>query len=123
MTIDLASMTPQALQKLITEATREHKRKKKRAPLTRVRAKVARLLKSEGYTLQELYGDAIAATASPKQARRKTTRLGTTKRKIAPKYRNPNNAEETWTGRGRQPLWFVALIESGKTREDLEIRD
>ena len=31
MSIDFSTMTPKALQKLIAEATREHKRKKKRA--------------------------------------------------------------------------------------------
>jgi DNA-binding protein H-NS len=28
--------------------------------------------------------------------------------KIAPKYRNPKNPSETWTGRGRRPRWMVA---------------
>ena len=28
--------------------------------------------------------------------------------KVAPKYRNPKNPDETWTGRGRRPRWMVA---------------
>jgi DNA-binding protein H-NS len=28
--------------------------------------------------------------------------------KVAPKYRNPKNPSETWTGRGRKPRWIVA---------------
>lgn len=120
MSIDLSSMTPQALKKLITEATREQKRKKKRAPISRVRSKMAKLAKSEGYTMEELFG---ASAAASKSTRRKSTKTATTGRKVPPKYRNPNNPDETWTGRGRSPLWFAALIESGKTREDLLIRD
>lgn len=27
--------------------------------------------------------------------------------KVAPKYRNPKNPDETWAGRGRKPLWMV----------------
>ena len=30
--------------------------------------------------------------------------------KVAVKYRNPQNPRETWTGRGRQPRWLVALL-------------
>jgi DNA-binding protein H-NS len=29
------------------------------------------------------------------------------------KYRNPENAEETWTGKGRRPTWFINAIDSG----------
>jgi DNA-binding protein H-NS len=38
----------------------------------------------------------------------------------------PRNATEpfsdTWTGRGRKPKWVEALLESGKTLEDIEIK-
>ena len=40
------------------------------------------------------------------------------KAKIAPKYRNPDKPEETWTGRGRQPRWMTA---SGKQPEAFRI--
>lgn len=33
--------------------------------------------------------------------------------KVAPKYRNPENPSETWTGRGRQPRWLVAKLAKG----------
>ncbi len=121
MSIDFSSMTPKALQKLIVEATREHKRKKKRAPITQVRTKLARMAKNEGYTIAELFGGAApAAPAATKTPRRKVTKIGTT-RKVPPKYRNPDDHDQTWTGRGKAPLWFSALISSGKTREDLLI--
>lgn len=34
--------------------------------------------------------------------------------KIAPKYRNPDDRKQTWTGRGRMPLWAAELAEIGK---------
>ncbi|WP_425520343.1 H-NS family nucleoid-associated regulatory protein [Stenotrophomonas pavanii] len=34
--------------------------------------------------------------------------------KVAPKYRNPANPSETWSGRGRQPKWLAALVQKGK---------
>jgi DNA-binding protein H-NS len=39
-------------------------------------------------------------------------------RTVAVKYRNPKNADEVWSGRGRMPLWLGAEIKSGKARED-----
>jgi len=34
--------------------------------------------------------------------------------KVAPKYRNPNNLNETWSGRGKRPRWLAAQLRSGK---------
>ena len=46
----------------------------------------------------------------------------TTKRtETAPKYRNPGNPEQTWSGRGRQPVWFRNAIEAGTELDDLKI--
>jgi DNA-binding protein H-NS len=42
-------------------------------------------------------------------------------RKVAPKYRNPDNKNETWTGRGRQPRWVAAKLKAGKKLEDMKI--
>jgi DNA-binding protein H-NS len=40
---------------------------------------------------------------------------------IAPKYRNPDNPAETWAGRGLQPRWLAAALQSGKKLEDFSI--
>jgi DNA-binding protein H-NS len=40
--------------------------------------------------------------------------------KVAPKYQNAETGE-TWTGRGRRPLWVEAAIGQGKTLDDLAI--
>ena len=40
---------------------------------------------------------------------------------VAPKYANPGDASQTWSGRGRQPLWFKEAVASGKTPEKMEI--
>jgi DNA-binding protein H-NS len=40
---------------------------------------------------------------------------------VAPKYRNPENAAETWAGRGLKPRWLTAAIKSGKKLEDFAI--
>ena len=37
---------------------------------------------------------------------------------MLPKYRNPENADETWSGRGRQPKWVQAALAGGETLAD-----
>jgi len=37
------------------------------------------------------------------------------------KYRNTQNHEETWTGRGRKPTWLVDALEAGQSLEDFEV--
>jgi DNA-binding protein H-NS len=41
--------------------------------------------------------------------------------KVIPKYRNPLQASETWSGRGKQPRWVQLALQSGQRLEDLEI--
>ena len=42
-------------------------------------------------------------------------------KKVKPKYRNPANRSETWTGRGLKPKWMVAAMKGGKKQEDFAI--
>ena len=44
-----------------------------------------------------------------------------TRKPVAPRYRNPDNQQETWTGRGKQPRWLVAELESGAKLQDFLI--
>ena len=37
----------------------------------------------------------------------------------APKYQNPNNAAQTWSGKGNQPAWVTQALAQGKTLESL----
>lgn len=41
--------------------------------------------------------------------------------KSAPKYANPDDASQTWTGRGRQPNWVKSALAAGKTLEEMAI--
>ncbi len=40
---------------------------------------------------------------------------------VAPKYINPDNSSETWTGRGRKPRWLTAKLDAGAKLEDFAI--
>jgi DNA-binding protein H-NS len=43
--------------------------------------------------------------------------------KVLPKYCNPAAPEETWSGRGKQPRWVVAALQSGLRLEEFRISD
>jgi DNA-binding protein H-NS len=41
---------------------------------------------------------------------------------VLPKYQNPANPGQTWSGRRKQPAWVVAQLKSGKKLDDLAIK-
>ena len=55
-----------------------------------------------------------------KRAAKAPKQLGGKKstKKVAPKYRNPENSSEAWSGRGLKPRWLTAAMKgSGKSIE------
>ena len=121
MSIDLRGLSAKELATLISKAKEQQTRIAKRTPIATVRSKITKFAKAEGYTLDELFGSTggKAAKKSAKTAAAKPARkLG----KVAPKYRNPANAKETWSGRGKQPRWLTALTAKGKKAEDFLIK-
>jgi DNA-binding protein H-NS len=38
-----------------------------------------------------------------------------------PKYANPADPSQTWTGRGRKPNWVIEAMEAGKSIDDMAI--
>ncbi len=42
--------------------------------------------------------------------------------RVFPKYRNPSEPSETWSGRGKRPRWLVAALQTGHTIEEFVIR-
>ena len=69
------------------------------------RSKLELIAKEMGYSLAALIGIDVKPTRAP----------------AAAKYRHPENAALTWSGRGRKPLWFVAALEAGKSPEDMSV--
>ncbi len=111
MAIDLKNLSPKELQALIAGANAQMQ-KARATQIRTVREKIDGLLKSAGLTINDVYPTRGGKKASGKK--------GTGS--VAPKYRNPSNASETWSGRGRQPIWFAeALKKRGVTAESLLI--
>jgi DNA-binding protein H-NS len=71
-----------------------------------LKAKIDGLLASSGLTLGDLY---------PMATR------GKRRSKSAPRYANPDDLSQTWTGRGRKPNWLVARLKRGAKLDDFAI--
>ncbi|MES2193616.1 MAG: H-NS histone family protein [Pseudomonadota bacterium] len=41
---------------------------------------------------------------------------------VLPKFRNPAQPQETWSGRGRQPHWVSDLLATGASLDDCRIQ-
>lgn len=103
--IDLNALDLAELKKLhrnVGKAIESFEHRRKSAALAELESKVKEL----GFSsLAELTGASVKAP-----------------RKVAaPKYANPANPSDTWSGRGRRPAWFVEALASGKSEEDLAI--
>lgn len=109
MAINLENLSPKELAELIAKAEQQQK-KLHRDRIADVRKKLVAMAKAEGYTIEELFGGGRAPAAR--------TRGGG---KVAPKYRNPADAAQTWTGRGKRPRWFNEALAQGRKESDLLI--
>lgn len=104
MKIDLDSLSLKdlkSLQSQVGEKIATFEQRKKQEALSAIEEKA----KAMGYSLNELLGMAGARKRKPAK----------------PKYANPANKSETWTGRGRKPRWIEAALKGGKTLEDMTI--
>lgn len=122
MSMNIDTLSPQELAALIARANKRKKLLAKRKPAAQTKAAVAKLLKSAGWTFEELYGksggsSAPAAAKKPRKAAAKRS-AG----KVPPKYRNPANEKETWTGRGRPPRWLAGELAAGRKLEEFLIQ-
>ena len=109
MAVNLDNLSHQELQAVIAEA-QSHMKSAHANLIQDVRKKIDALLDSNGLTLAEVY-----PTRGGKKAAGQ-------KGSVAPKYRHPADPAKTWSGRGKQPLWFAEAIKKrGVTAESLLI--
>lgn len=122
MSIDINTLSARELDSLINQAKKRKTVLKKRKPINTVRARLKAAATAEGYTIAELFGSASAGAGGEPRATKapRAPRKGTGV-KVPPKYRNPANPEQTWTGRGKQPRWMAEEVSKGKKPEDFLI--
>lgn len=124
MAIDINSLSAKELDALINQAKKRRTTLAKRKPIATVRNKLTQLARAEGYSIQELFGDGakVQGERGAKSAKPAAKKAGKSTGKVAPKYRNPENPAETWTGRGKQPRWLAAYTGQGRSADEFLIR-
>lgn len=102
--IDLSKLSMddlKTLRKDVEKAIADFKTRKRAEAMKEVQA----VAKKHGISVDELIGG--------KGNKRKA--------KAAAKYCNPDDKSQTWSGRGRQPVWFKEAVAAGKSLKSLEI--
>lgn len=107
MSFDLKKMSRRELEKLAVDVEKQLERLRKK-DLKKLRVELEKLAAAHGVTVEE------AMQLAPAPKKRKTT-------KSVPKYANPADASQTWTGKGRQPDWFKAARAAGTAPETMAI--
>ncbi|MES2151394.1 MAG: H-NS histone family protein [Pseudomonadota bacterium] len=102
--MDLSNMSVGDLRNLQDQIKQEMK-KREHLEVAKAREQILAIAQSVGVPLKDLIGSGIRA------------KTGT----VAARYRNPENASEQWTGRGRQPKWVKAWVDGGKSIDLLRI--
>jgi DNA-binding protein H-NS len=106
--MDISTLGLADLKSLLREIPREIKRREV-AERSKVRRELEALAQSRGFSLSDLLSEA---------APRRNGRRGGV---VEIKYRHPQNAAETWSGRGRKPKWVEAWLANGGTLAQLEV--
>jgi DNA-binding protein H-NS len=74
---------------------------KQNAERAELRERIVAMVKEAGFELQDIFGKGRKGKGS-----------------VVVKYRDPQNPENTWTGRGRMPRWMVAATKGGKAKKE-----
>jgi DNA-binding protein H-NS len=107
MKVDLKNMTRKQLEKLGADVEKALDKLRKK-DLRKVRQEMEKLAAAHGVSVADVMGSKAPAKKAPKT-------------KSAPKFANPDDKSQTWTGKGRQPVWYKAAIEAGKTPDSMAI--
>jgi len=111
MKVDLKGMSRKELEKLQKDVEKALA-KVNTKELKAAKDAAAKVLAKHGFSL-----DDITDTPAPKTRAKSSA----PKAKAAPKFANPADPSQKWSGRGRQPVWYKEAIEAGKTPESMAI--
>ncbi|SFD64432.1 H-NS histone family protein [Massilia yuzhufengensis] len=105
--MDLSNMSVGDLRNL-QEQIKQEMKKREVQEVQKAREQILAIAQSVGVPLKDL----MAATG------RSSSTKGNS---VAVRYRHPDNAQQQWTGRGRQPKWVKEWVEGGKSLDKLRV--
>lgn len=104
MDIDLNGLSAKDLDNLILKA-RTRLDDAKHEAVKVARQEIASIVMSHGLMLSDIFPQLGPS--------------GVKKEPLPAKYRNPADASQTWSGRGREPGWFKDAIAAGRSAESM----
>jgi DNA-binding protein H-NS len=101
--LDVEKMSLEDLRALAREIEKANK-KSESLNLKKARDAAEAAAREYGFSLLEITGSRVSnLKRDPSEAR----------------YRNPDDPQQTWSGRGRQPQWFKEAIASGRAPSEM----
>ena len=104
MDIDLNNLSLKELKDLqaqVAKAVSSFEDRKRKVAI----AELEEMARAKGFSLAELTGATIVRKRAP----------------ATPKFANPADKSDTWSGRGRKPRWYEAALRDGMTQAELSI--
>jgi len=84
------------------EASIDSRRKEEKQQLIN---EIQRMIEEKGFSVADIFGESDFVKKSS----------------VPAKYKNPDNPEEKWSGRGRKPRWVIDQMKQGNSLENLRI--
>ena len=85
-----------------------------RQDIAKAREEIQAIALSVGISLEDLVNGSVGKKPSKDKSAKAAG-------KVAVRFRNPSNAEQQWTGRGRQPTWIKEWLHAGKALDALRV--
>ena len=109
--MDISKLTTKELEALLKRVPKEIN-KRKQEEKAKLMDDITQIASKRGYSLRDLIGKAPRSVKGKKARKRKP---------VAVKYRHPEQANLTWTGRGRKPHWVTKWLDEGNAMEKLAV--
>jgi len=97
---NLDAMSYAELAQMLTRIERL-KIEKQNTERAELRQRILTMVKEAGFEVSDVFGKGRNGKGS-----------------VSVKYRDPQNPENTWTGRGRMPRWMAAATKGGKVKKE-----
>ena len=107
--MDLSNLSLGDLRNL-QEQIKQEMKKREQQEVQKAREQIMAIAQSVGLPLKDLINTNVRAAKSAQGGG-----------SVAVRFRNPDNASQQWTGRGRQPKWVKEWVEGGKSMDKLRV--
>ncbi|OAN68974.1 DNA-binding protein [Sulfitobacter sp. EhC04] len=113
MELDLKSKSAKELEKILSDVKKA---------LANAQARDRRDARKAAEKAAAEFGFSLSELADDEKPARKTKKAAAKPKTVSkPKFANPADRSQTWTGKGRQPNWYRAEVEKGTDPAKMKI--